>query len=138
MSELTFSIIKPDAMAKRLAGRILTRLEEEGFKPRGLRFMKLSEAQAQGFYAEHKDKPFFGSLVKFMTGGPVIVMALEKDHAVPDLRKLMGATDPAKADPNTLRKLYGSTIERNAIHGSADPESARREVHFFFPESELV
>jgi nucleoside-diphosphate kinase len=138
MSEVTFSIIKPDAMAKRLAGRILTRLEEEGFKLRGLRFVKLSEAQAQGFYAEHRDKPFFGSLVKFMTGGPVIVMALEKDNGVADLRKLMGSTDPAKADPNTLRKLFGSTIERNAIHGSADPDSARREVHFFFPECDLV
>jgi nucleoside-diphosphate kinase len=138
MSELTFSIVKPDAMAKRLAGRILTRLEEEGFKPRGLRLVKLSEAQAQGFYAEHRDKPFFGSLVKFMTGGPVIVMALEKDNAIADLRKLMGSTDPAKADPNTLRKLYGSTIERNAIHGSADPESARREVRYFFPDFELI
>jgi nucleoside-diphosphate kinase len=138
MSEMTFSIIKPDAMAKRLAGRILTRLEEEGFKPRGLRFVKLSEAQAQGFYAEHRDKPFFGSLVKFMTGGPVIVMALEKDNAITDLRKLMGSTDPAKADPNTLRKLYGSTIERNAIHGSADPESAPREIRFFFPDYEFI
>ncbi len=137
MSELTFSIVKPDAMAKRLAGRILTRLEEEGFKLRGLKLVKLNEAQAQGFYAEHRDKPFFGSLVKFMTGGPVIVMALEKDNAIADLRKLMGSTDPAKADPNTLRKLYGSTIERNAIHGSADPDSARREVRYFFPDYEL-
>jgi len=137
MSELTFSIIKPDAMAKRLTGRILTRLEEEGFKLRGLKLVKLNEAQAQGFYAEHKDKPFFGSLVKFMTGGPVIVMALEKNNAIADLRKLMGSTDPAKADPNTLRKLYGSTIERNAIHGSADPESAHREVRYFFPDYKL-
>jgi nucleoside-diphosphate kinase len=138
MSELTFSILKPDAMAKRLAGRILNRLEEEGFKLRGLKLVKLNETQARGFYAEHKDKSFFGSLVKFMTGGPVIVMALEKDNAIADLRKLMGATDPAKADPNTLRKLYGSTIERNAIHGSADPESARREVRYFFPDFEII
>ena len=138
MKALTLSILKPDAMAKRLAGRILTRIEEEGFRLRGLRLVHLTGAQAEGFYEEHREKPFFGSLVKFMTGGPVIVMALEKENGIADLRKLMGATDPAKADPNTLRKLYGSTIERNAIHGSSDPDSARREVRYFFPDFELI
>lgn len=137
MIERTLSIIKPDAMSKKLAGVIIKRLEDEGFKILGMKFLHLTKEQAMAFYEEHKEKSFFQSLVSFITEGPVIVLALEKENAVLDLRKLMGATDPKKAEPNTLRFLYGSNIERNAIHGSADLLSAERELNFFFARYEL-
>jgi nucleoside-diphosphate kinase len=136
--EKTLTIIKPDAMGKRLAGRILAILEESGFKILAKRKTRLTEAQARAFYAEHKDKPFYGSLVAYITSGPVIVAALRKEDAVKELRTLMGATNPAEAAEGTIRKLYGESIERNAIHGSANLDDARREVAFFFGPADLL
>jgi nucleoside-diphosphate kinase len=139
MSELqkTFSIVKPDAVAGGKAGKILSLLEDNGFRIVGLRMLKLSQAQAEGFYAVHKERPFFGSLVKFMTEGPVIVMALEREDAVKKLREVMGATNPANAAEGTVRKLFAESIERNAIHGSDAPETAAEELKFFFTGIEL-
>ena len=139
MSELqkTFSIIKPDAVASGKAGKILSLLEENGFRVAALRMTKLSQSQAEGFYAVHRERPFFGSLVKFMTEGPVIVMALEREDAVRKLREVMGATNPANAAEGTVRKLYAESIERNAIHGSDAPETAADELKYFFTTVEL-
>jgi nucleoside-diphosphate kinase len=139
MSELqkTFSIIKPDAVATGKAGKILSLLEENGFRIVALRMTKLSQSQAEGFYAVHSARPFYGSLVKFMTEGPVIVMALEREDAVKKLREVMGATNPANAADGTVRKLYAESIERNAIHGSDAPETAAEELKYFFTAIEL-
>ena len=139
MSELqkTFSIIKPDAVASGNAGKILALLEDSGFRIVGLRMTKLSQPQAEGFYAVHRERPFFASLVKFMTEGPVIVMALEREDAVKKLREVMGATNPANAADGTVRKLYAESIERNAIHGSDAPEAAAEELRYFFTTVEL-
>ncbi len=140
MSEFqkTFSIIKPDAVASGKAGKILSLLEDNGFRVAGLRMVKLSQAQAEGFYAVHKERPFFGSLVKFMTEGPVIVMALEREDAVKKLREVMGATNPANAAEGTVRKLFAESIERNAIHGSDAPETASEELKYFFTGVDLL
>ncbi len=138
MMERTLGIIKPDAMKKRIAGSILKRIEEEGFKIVGIKLIHLKKEQAMAFYEEHKEKDFYNSLVNFITETPVIVLALEKENAVSDLRKLMGATDPKKAELNTLRALFGTNIERNAIHGSADLQAAERELDFFFAKFELI
>ena len=135
--ETTFSIIKPDAVASGKAGKILSLLEENGFRIVALRMLKLSEGQAEGFYAVHKERPFYGGLVKFMTEGPVIVMALEREDAVKKLREVMGATNPANAADGTVRKLFAESIERNAIHGSDAPETAAQELAFFFNSVEL-
>jgi nucleoside-diphosphate kinase len=139
MSELqkTFSIIKPDAVAGGKAGRILSLLEDNGFRIAALRMTKLSRSQAEGFYAVHRERPFYASLVKFMTEGPVIVMALEREDAVKKLREVMGATNPANAAEGTVRKLYAESIERNAIHGSDAPETAAEELKYFFTTVEL-
>src|SRR5271154_2231947 len=139
MSELqkTFSIIKPDAVASGKAGKILSLLEGNGFRVVALRMAKLSQSQAEGFYAVHKERPFYASLVKFMTEGPVILMALEREDAVKKLREVMGATNPANAAEGTVRKLYAESIERNAIHGSDAPETAAAELAFFFNSVEL-
>ncbi len=139
MSQLqkTFSIIKPDAVATGKAGKILSLLEENGFRIVALRMTKLSQSQAEGFYAVHRERPFFGSLVKFMTEGPVIVMALEREDAVKKLREVMGATNPANAAEGTMRKLYAESIERNCIHGSDAPETAAEELKYFFNTIEL-
>jgi len=139
MSELqkTFSIIKPDAVATGKAGKILAHLEGAGFRVAALRMTKLSQSQAEGFYAVHRERPFFGSLVKFMTEGPVIVMALEREDAVKTLREVMGATNPANAAEGTIRKLFAESIERNAIHGSDAPETAAEELKYFFTSIEL-
>src|SRR5271170_8027985 len=140
MSELqkTFSIIKPDAVATGKAGKILSLLESSGFRIAALRMTKLSQSQAEGFYAVHKERPFYASLVKFMTEGPVIVMALEREDAVKKLREVMGATNPANAAEGTIRKLYAASIERNAIHGSDAPETAAVELCYFFRTTELA
>ena len=138
MSNRTFTIIKPDSVRKNNFGKIVSRLEADGFKILGLKKVFLSQRQAEGFYAVHRERPFFGSLVKYMTSGPVYVAALQRDNAVAQLRKLMGATDPAKADAGTLRKDFGESIEQNAIHGSDSDENAKIEIGFFFAESELV
>jgi nucleoside-diphosphate kinase len=137
MTERTFSIIKPDAVKAKQAGDILARLEKAGFELVALRLRKLTAAQAEGFYHVHRERPFFGSLVSFMTSGPCITMVLEGEDAVARLREIMGATDPAKAAPGTIRKDFASSIEANCIHGSDAAETARVEIGYFFPGLEL-
>ena len=136
--ERTFSIIKPDAVAAGNAGKILAMLEEAGFKIVGLRMTRLTQQQAEGFYAVHRERPFFPSLVKFMTEGPIIVMALERESAVLKLREVMGATNPANAAEGTVRKRFAANIERNCIHGSDAAETAAVELGYFFTGVELV
>jgi len=135
--ERTFSIIKPDAVASGHAGEILAVLELEGFKIAGLRMTRLSRVQAEGFYAVHRERPFFASLVKFMTEGPVIVMALQREDAIAKLREVMGVTNPANAAEGTIRKRFAESIERNCIHGSDGPETAQVELAFFFSTLDL-
>jgi len=130
--ERTFAIIKPDAVRARKAGRILARIEDAGFTIRAMRLTHLSRKEAEGFYAVHRERPFFGSLTEFMSSGPCIVIALEAPDAIKKWRDLMGATDPAKAAPNTLRKEFGASIENNATHGSDAPETAAFELGYFF------
>ena len=132
--ERTFAIIKPDAVERKLAGKILARIEEAGFTVRAMRLHHLTKREAEGFYAVHRERPFFRSLVGFMTSGPALALALERDNAVAHLRDVIGATDPAEAQPGTVRKLYAQSKERNAIHASDSPDNARKEVAFFFPE----
>jgi nucleoside-diphosphate kinase len=136
--ERTFSIIKPDAVAAGQAGEILAMIQKAGFKVLGMRMTRLTEAQAQGFYAVHKERPFFQGLVKFMTEGPIIVMALEREDAIKKLREVMGATNPANAAEGTIRKRFASNIERNCIHGSDAPETAETELRFFFSTADLL
>jgi nucleoside-diphosphate kinase len=136
--ERTLTIFKPDSHERKLTGKIISILEENGFGIVAMRRTLLSAAQAKAFYIEHKDKPFYNSLVAYMTSGPVIVAVLEREDAINALRKVMGATDPKEAAKGTIRNLYGTSIERNAIHGSANPVDAAREVAFFFPQAELV
>jgi len=136
--ERTFSIIKPDAVAAGQTGAILAMLQQAGFKILGLRMTRLSQAQAEGFYAVHKERPFFSGLVKFMTEGPIVVMALEREDAVKKLREVMGATNPANAAEGTVRKRFAANIERNCIHGSDAPETAAQELAYFFTGSELL
>ena len=136
--ERTFAIIKPDAVGKKHAGAIIARIEAAGFTIRAMRRVCLSRAQAEGFYAVHRGKGFFPSLTEFMSSGPVIVMALEADGAIRKWRDLMGATDPAKAAPGTLRAEFGSSIGENATHGSDAPETAAFELGYFFAGVELV
>lgn len=137
MSELTFGIIKPDAVAANNAGHIVQRILDNGFKIRGLKLIHLSEKEAEGFYAVHRERPFFKSLVQFMTNGPVVVMALEKENAVVEWRNLMGPTNSKEAQPGTLRGDFGTDIERNAVHGSDSKENAAIEVSYFFSRLEL-
>jgi nucleoside-diphosphate kinase len=136
--ERTLAIIKPDAVAARYAGRIIQRIEESGFQIRAMRMLHLSKQDSEGFYAVHRERPFFGSLTQFMSSGPVIVLALEGDGAIKRWRTLMGATDPAKADAGTLRKEFGRSIENNATHGSDAPDTAAFEVGYFFPGLEFA
>ncbi|PYO99727.1 MAG: nucleoside-diphosphate kinase [Gemmatimonadetes bacterium] len=133
----TLAIIKPDAVERGLAGKILAHLEAAGFVVRAARLLKLSTAQAEAFYEVHRERPFYRSLVTFMTSGPGLALALERDDAVARLREVIGATDPAEAKPGTVRKLYAESKERNAIHASDSAENAAREMAFFFPEGEL-
>lgn len=135
--ERTLSIIKPDAVAKNLIGRIISRFEEAGLKVVAARMMHLSRAQAEGFYAVHRERPFFRDLVAFMTSGPVLVQVLEGEDAIARNRELMGATDPRKAARGTIRAEFAETIEANAVHGSDSPETARTEIAFFFPACEI-
>jgi nucleoside-diphosphate kinase len=136
--ELTFAIIKPDAVRARHAGRIIQRIEDEGFQIRAMRVVHLTKREAEGFYAVHRARPFFSSLTAFMSSGPAVVMALEAPDAIKKWRTLMGATDPAKADAGTLRKQFGASIENNATHGSDAPETAAFELTYFFPGVELA
>ena len=138
MLERTLAIIKPDAVQRRLAGRIIQRIEEGGFQIRAMRRVHLTTPQAEGFYAVHRDRPFFGSLTGFMSSGPAIALVLEAPDAIKKWRTLMGATDPANADPGTLRKEFARSIERNATHGSDAPETAAYEIGYFFAGVELV
>ena len=138
MSNRTFTIIKPDSVRKGNFGKIISRIESEGFRVLGVKKVELSQRQAQSFYGVHRERPFFGSLVEYMTSGPVYVAALEREGAVAHLRQIMGATDPTKADAGTIRKEFGESIEQNAIHGSDSDENANLEIAFFFAESELV
>ena len=138
MMEQTLAIVKPDAVRKKFSGSILARYEKEGFRIRALKTRLLSKAEAEGFYAVHRDRPFFGSLVDFMVSGPVILVVLQKENAILAHRQLMGATDPAKAEKETLRALYGESIEYNAVHGSDSAETARFEIPYFFSTVELV
>jgi nucleoside-diphosphate kinase len=138
MSNRTFTIVKPDSVRKGNFGKIISRLEAEGFRVLGVKKMSLSQKQAEAFYAVHSARPFYRSLVDYMTSGPVYVAALEREDAVPHLRKVMGATDPQKADAGTIRKDFGESIEQNAIHGSDSDENAAIEIGFFFAQSELL
>lgn len=136
--EMTLAILKPDSVSAGNSGNILALLEEKGFTLCGLKVLRLSRAQAEAFYAVHRERPFFASLVEFMTSGPVIPVALERADAVAYLREVMGATDVAKAEPGTVRAQYGTSIEKNAIHGSDSRENAEKELGFFFASAELL
>lgn len=134
----TLSIIKPDAVSRNLAGAILKMIQDAGLKVVAMKMIQLSKAEAEGFYAVHKDRPFFGSLVEFMISGPVVVSILEGDDAIARYRKLMGATNPANAEDGTIRKIHAIDIEKNSVHGSDAPETAAFETSYFFSQLEMV
>ena len=134
----TFSIVKPDAVRKNATGDILRTLEDKGFRILGMKMLEITQEQAEGFYAVHAGKPFFESLTRFMSSGPIVVLALEKENAIADLRELMGATNPAQAKEGTIRKKWASNIENNAIHGSDGEDTARFELSYFFAGYELA
>jgi len=136
--ERTFAIIKPDATARKYTGRILQRIEEAGFQIRAMRMMRLTRTEAEGFYAVHRERPFFAGLTEFMSSGPIVAMVLEAPDAIKKWRTLMGATDPAKADPGTIRKEFASSIGENATHGSDAAETAAFEIGYFFPGLDLI
>ncbi len=140
MSQLqrTLAIIKPDAVARHIAGEILSLIERNEFRIRGIKMLRLSREAAEGFYAVHRGKPFFAGLVQFMTEGPVVVMVLERESAIEKWREVMGATNPANAAEGTIRKRFGTGIDRNCVHGSDAPETARTEIAWFFAETELL
>jgi len=134
----TFAIIKPDAVAANQAGEILAIIQKTGFRIAGMKMKRLSQIEAEGFYGVHRERPFFGSLVKFMTEGPVVVLALDSENAIQKWRDTMGATNPANAAEGTIRKKFAASIERNCVHGSDAPETAAVEIPFFFSTSELL
>jgi nucleoside-diphosphate kinase len=136
--ERTFSIIKPDAVRRNLIGNILAVFEKNGLRPVALKKIKMSRAQAEGFYAVHKDRPFYGELVETMTSGPVVVQVLEGENAILKNREVMGATNPANAAEGTIRKLYAVSVGENSVHGSDAPETAAEEIKFFFSDDEIV
>jgi nucleoside-diphosphate kinase len=138
MGNRTLTIIKPDSVRKQNFGKIISRIEADGFSILGLKKVGLSQKQAEGFYAVHRQRPFYRDLVKYMISGPVYVATLQRDNAVARLRQLMGATDPKMADRGTIRAEFGESIEQNAIHGSDSDDNARIEISFFFSESELI
>ena len=136
--EKTLAIIKPDAVKKKAAGKILQRIEEEGFTISGLKMLSLTKEEAEGFYIIHKDKSFYASLTDFMSSGKIIVMQLERDNAISHWRKTMGATDPALAEPGTIRREFGFSIERNSTHGSDAPETAAWELTYFYKDKDAI
>jgi nucleoside-diphosphate kinase len=136
--ERTLAIIKPDAVERNVTGRILAHLEEAGFRIRVIRSLRLTEAQAREFYAVHRDRPFYDSLVRFMTSGPAFPVLLEREDAVATLRQVIGATDPAEAEEGTVRARFAESKERNSIHASDAPETAAKEIRFFFPETDEI
>lgn len=138
MTTLTFAIIKPDAVRAGNIGNIIQRITDSGFKIRAMKLISMTQGEAEGFYAVHRERPFFAGLTEFMSSGPCVVLALEKDDAVKGWRDLMGATDPAKADEGTLRKQFGASVGENATHGSDSDENAAIEIAYFFSKLELV
>lgn len=138
MKERTLAIIKPDAVEKRVIGDIIQRYEKAGLQPLAIRMLKLNKAMAEGFYAVHRERPFFNDLTTYMSSGPVVVLVLEGEDAIKRHRDLMGATDPKKADPGTIRASHGASIEANAVHGSDSPETAQFEIGYFFSTTDLV
>ncbi len=136
--ERTLSIIKPNAVSRNLVGSVVKMLEEGGLRVAAMRMTRLSPDQARAFYAVHRERPFYESLVTFMSSGPIVAMALEGENAIARNREIMGATDPAKAAEETIRRLWGENVERNAVHGSDGPDTAREEIAFFFAGGELV
>src|SRR5438477_11977874 len=136
--ERTFAIIKPDATAKHYTGRILQRIEEAGFQIRAMKTLRLSQKEAEGFYAVHRERPFFQGLTEFMSSGPIVALVLEAPDAIKKWRTLMGATDPAKADAGAIRREFAQSIERNATHGSDAPETAAFEIGYFFAAMDLI
>lgn len=136
MSNHTFTMIKPDAVEKNYIGAIIEKINSAGFKIRAMKYLRLSENDARNFYLVHKDRPFYNDLVEYMTSGPIVAIMLEKDNAVEDFRKLIGATNPAEAAEGTIRKLYAESIAANAIHGSDSDENAQIEINFFFSSLE--
>jgi nucleoside-diphosphate kinase len=138
MVEQTFSIIKPNGVKKNIIGKVIDRFESQGLRVAAAKLERLTKEKAEGFYAEHKERPFFGELVSFMTSGPVLLMVLEGEGAVAKNREIMGATDPKKAAPGTIRKDYGDSMGENTVHGSDSPNSAQREIRYFFEPKELV
>ena len=136
--ERTLCIIKPDAVKKNVQGHIIQKILDAGFRILGMRMRQLTETQAKAFYEIHKDKPFYKDLVEFMTSGPVVTIALQKENAIADYRKLIGATNPANAEEGTVRKLYANSVQENAVHGSDSIENGKIEIAFFFSEAELA
>jgi nucleoside-diphosphate kinase len=136
MVEKTLAIIKPDAIKKKLIGKIIQRIEAEEFKISGLRMLNLTKEEAKGFYIVHKDKQFYNSLTDFMSSGEIVIMVLEREDAISHWRRVMGVTDPALAEPGTLRQMFGFSIERNAVHGSDSPETAEWEINYFYKKEE--
>ena len=136
--ERTLSIIKPDAVGKNVIGEIVSRFEKGGLRVVGMKMLQLDDESAGGFYAEHKERPFFPDLIEFMTSGPVVVQVLEGENAILRNREIMGATNPANAEEGTIRKDFGESVEANSVHGSDSPESAAREISFYFSETEIV
>lgn len=136
--ERTLSIIKPDGVKKNVCGKIIAMFEEKGLKVAAARMMQMTKGEAEGFYAVHRQRPFFGELTAFMQSGPVLVMVLEGEDAIAKNREIMGATDPAKAAPGTIRKMFSASIGENTVHGSDAPETAKTEIAWFFAESELL
>ena len=138
MAERTLAILKPDCLKKNIHGKVIQQIIDAGFKIIGMKLVHLTSASAKKFYEVHKERPFYNNLVMYMTSGPVLPMALEKENAVEDFRRLIGATDPAKAEEGTIRKLYAESIERNIVHGSDSPENAVKEIGHFFRQEDLV
>jgi nucleoside-diphosphate kinase len=136
--ERTLSLVKPDGLEKGVVGKLIARFEEHGLKPVGMKLVRLTQAQAEGFYAVHRQRPFFGSLVQFMTRGPILAMVLEGESAVQKNRDIMGATDPAKAAAGTIRKDFATDVEQNTVHGSDSAENAAVEITYFFNQLELL
>jgi nucleoside-diphosphate kinase len=136
--ERTLAILKPDCVEKKIQGKVIQQILDAGFNVKGMRLLQLTDDSAKKFYEVHKDRPFYNDLVAYMTSGPVIPMCLEKDNAVNDFRKLIGATNPANAEEGTIRKLYAESIERNIVHGSDSPENAKKEIAHFFNSNDLV
>lgn len=137
MLERTLSIVKPDGVAKNLIGEVIARFEQEGLRVVALKMLRMSKSQAQGFYAVHREKPFFDSLTDFMSSGPAVVMVLEGEDAIAQTRRIMGATNPKDAEPGTIRKQYGDDVEHNIVHGSDSPQNARVEIAYFFNALEI-